>query len=398
MLQLLFSILLVGVSPTFESHTLDGRIITGTLKEISNERLILKTSDGETPFEIYELLDVCQKGQNERPLSPALSAKVWIETVDGSTIVAKYFTTKNEKAEITLLDDDKFDTPVKTIRSVRMQTDNESQIDQWRSILAKKRDSDVLVVRGDANLDYHAGVLSDVNAETVQFQLDGELLPIKRSKVFGIVYRHPSDESLPSPICRLIDAFGSQWQVKKLGLNGKLELVTPAGMAVHCSQDNILRIDYSAGKIAYLSDLKPDTVKWTPFFATAKNTDSVEKFFQPRLDCNFDSGPLQIAGKKYDKGLAIHSRTEMVYRLPDSFRRFKAVAGIDDSVRPQGNIQLTIRGDDKVLLDATISGTDGPKGIDLDISGTRRLDILVDYGKNTDVGDQLDLCNARIVK
>ncbi len=121
-------------------------------------------------------------------------------------------------------------------------------------------------------------------------------------------------------------------------------------------------------------------------------------FYAPRQDRNFQSNPLQLAGKQYAKGLAIHSRTEVVYRLPGSFNRLKAVAGIDDSVRPQGNVRLVIRGDNNVLLDTPIAGTDAPKTIDLDLSGVRRLSILVDFGDRAGIGDHLDMCNARITK
>ena len=88
----------------------------------------------------------------------------------------------------------------------------------------------------------------------------------------------------------------------------------------------------------------------------------------------------------------------MVYRLPGRFGRFKAIVGIDDSVRPNGNVRLVISGDDRVLLEATIDGSDEPKPVDLDISGVRRLRILVDFGQRLDVADHLDLCEARIVK
>ena len=157
-------------------------------------------------------------------------------------------------------------------------------------------------------------------------------------------------------------------------------------------------IDFSLGKIAYLSDLKPESVAWTPFFSTVKTLPSMGQFYAPRQDRNFESNPLQLAGTEYSKGLAIRSRTEVVYRLPGSFTRLKAVAGIDDSVRPQGNVRLVIRGDNNVLLELHIAGTDAPKPIDLDLSGVRKLSILVDFGNKAGFGDHLDLCNARIIK
>jgi hypothetical protein len=61
-------------------------------------------------------------------------------------------------------------------------------------------------------------------------------------------------------------------------------------------------------------------------------------------------------------------------------------------------VRLLIRGDNDLLLDMPVSGTDAPKPIDLDLTGVRKLIILVDFGDRASLGDHLDLCNARITK
>jgi hypothetical protein len=96
--------------------------------------------------------------------------------------------------------------------------------------------------------------------------------------------------------------------------------------------------------------------------------------------------------------LTIRSRTELVYRLSGEFRQFLAVAGIDDRVRPAGNVRLVISGDDRELFAETITGSDEPMPINLDITGVKRLKILVDFGQQLDLADCLDLCDARITK
>ena len=57
-----------------------------------------------------------------------------------------------------------------------------------------------------------------------------------------------------------------------------------------------------------------------------------------------------------------------------------------------------IEGDDRVLWEGTVAGTDPAKPLELDIRGVRRLTVRVDFGKDLDVGDHLDLCEARLVK
>jgi hypothetical protein len=127
--------------------------------------------------------------------------------------------------------------------------------------------------------------------------------------------------------------------------------------------------------------------------------------FLPRQDASFGGGKLKLSGgdgknrgQEYEKGLAIHSRTELIYRLAGRFRRLTAIAGIDERVRDNGHVRLVISADRRTLLDEQISGDDPPRSLDLELVGAKRLIILVDYGDSLDIGDHLNLCNARLHK
>ena len=285
------------------------------------------------------------------------------------------------------------------IRAVRLQSQTDSVAAEWSRILESGADGDLLVIREGDSIDYHRGVLGAVDDNVVRFDLDGELLPVKRSKVHGLVYYQSAGRNLPEPVCRVIDSDGSQWMVRTIRLEDEdFAWTTPLGLEVTRRPAEVARIDFSQGKITYLSDLEPESVVWTPYFGTGKGQPTLSGFFAPRKDRGLDPGPLQLGGKRYRKGLALHSRTKMVYRLPGPCRRFKATVGIDDRVRPQGNVRLVIQGDERVLLETVVAGTDPPMPIDLDVTGVRRLGILVDFGGDLDVADHLDLCEARVAK
>jgi len=125
---------------------------------------------------------------------------------------------------------------------------------------------------------------------------------------------------------------------------------------------------------------------------------AMAKFYAPRRDEGREHQPLRLAGKEYDKGLSLYPRTAIEYRVPSGMKKFKAAAGIDDAVRETGNARLAISADGKTLFDRAIRGKDTPIDLDLDISGAKRLSILVDYGDQFDAGDFLDLADARMVK
>jgi hypothetical protein len=390
---LLLAILLTAAGPEMQVQPLEGPAVAGTLVELSAERVTIETPGGRVSLETSKLMGISPKQKPEEKKADAL-----IELVDGSTLVAREYAALDRKARVTLADDEVLEIPTRDIATVRLQASTEALGKEWSRILGMKTDTDLLVVRKGDVLDYHKGVLGDVSDKVVNFTLDGDKIPVKRPKVFGMAYYHAGGRELPAAVCQLTDNTGSRWSVRTIEMADGLRLTTPAGISVKRPLERVSYLDFSGGKIIYLSDMKAESAKYTAYIEPAPPAQA--ELWAPRQDHNLEGKPLQVAGKQYSKGLWLHSRTEMVYRLPGRFSRLKAVAGIDDAVRSEriGNVDLVIRGDDKVLLKVTITCEDPPKPLDLDLTGVRRLGILVDFGANTDVGDHLDLCDARIIK
>src|SRR5262249_10890293 len=146
----------------------------------------------------------------------------------------------------------------------------------------------------------------------------------------------------------------------------------------------------SRDKLAYLSDLEPIHVV---------DTSRLVRFEGRRLDRNVDDGPIRLGGERYAKGLALFSRTELVYDIGGRYREFKAVVGIDDLVSggdPQPLVK--IEGDGRELFSGVIMRRDKPKALTLDIKGVRQLRIVVSSLGETDLGDHVDLADARVTK
>jgi beta-galactosidase len=160
----------------------------------------------------------------------------------------------------------------------------------------------------------------------------------------------------------------------------------------------VSRFDFSSGKVVYLSDLEPEFVEWTPFFAFSRDAAALAEFGSPRRDAALEGGPLKLNGTSIAKGLALRSRCVMTYRLPGSFREFSALAGIDDRMGDRGHVRLLIRGDDRDLLDKIITGRDAAMALRVGIENVKRLTIVVDYGDDQDFADQLDLGEAKVSK
>jgi hypothetical protein len=357
--------------------------------------MTLETDKGQVAVELGRIASIAAK---DKPAAPSREPAVRVELSDGSLLLAEEYTVQAGRARIALAGGETIEVPTRQIATVRFMTGPESMLAEWSRIVGTKPDSDLLVSAKGESIDYHKGVIHDVNDKQVQFDLDGDTLAVKRPKIYGLAYYHSGDAELPDAPYSVVDAAGSRWSARTLAMPGGLEWTTPSGLTVRRPLEQIAKIDLSRGKIIYLSDLKPESAVYTPYFGMEKELPARLEFFRPRQDQNLESKPLRIGGKEFRKGLALHSRTEMVYLLPGRFSRLQAIAGIDDGVRPRGHVRLVLRGDDKVLLETTIAGTDPGKPIDVDLSAAHRLTILVDFGDDMDVADHLDLGDARIIK
>jgi hypothetical protein len=213
------------------------------------------------------------------------------------------------------------------------------------------------------------------------------------------------------PRCVLQGKSGLKAVLAEATLDGDIvRLKTTSGLELTWSLDDLAFADFSAGKISYLSDLEPVSQKWTPIVALPPAASAAAAYGKLRRDRSPFGGPLVLTlpdeaspglrrhDRTFDKGLALRSRAELVYRIPTGFRRLTAIAGIDPKAAAGGNVRLAIQGDDREIVTKEIAGSDPPSPIDIDIANVRRLTIIVDYGRNLDQGDWLILGDARIVK
>jgi hypothetical protein len=399
MIELLLTAVLAGGPVPFEVQTLDGQKAAGQIATLNTQELVLETDAGRAAFPLAKLAVLAQK---PAPPIAATGAELWVDLIDGAGLGAVEFTVADDKAKVRLTSDVTLEIPTRLIRAVRFGSPahyNPKLTKQWSEIGETKAAADLLVVRKNGALDYLEGVLGAVDADTCQFEVDGELFPFKRPKVEGFVYAQPRPAELPEPIGKLVITDGSRLPLHTVELAGdQVSLSTPAGTSYKLPLASVVRFDFSSGKIAYLSDLEPDSAEFTPLFGFKQSPPGVLEYYAYRRDVGFAKNPLRLDGKVYQKGLALTSRTKLVYKLPGKFRVFRATVGIDDSVRETGSVKVEIKGDGKSLWQADVRGSEPARELELEIAGVKRLEVVVDYGEGTDVGDRLDLAEAQVTK
>jgi hypothetical protein len=395
-------------APQFRVDTLDGQSIVGSVVELSGQQLVLASDKGQQTLKLAEvrLLSPVDKapGQIGLPHQGTAAARhadkatLWVELIDGSRLSGTNCDVKKSTAHFTLVDGQTLELATKWIARIEfLPTD--SQPLAWPTLPADPA-ADLIVVRKKDDVDLVEGSAGDISAETVNFVVDGEIIPVKRAKVLGLVYVHPAGTATPSePTCLVNDVAGWRLKAKSVAMvDGRLQITTTFGATIARPWEAVRGIDFSAGRIEYLSDLPTESLQWTSYLDLGNHADALADFYQPRRDRTLDNHPLRLGKKTYAKGLALSSRTEMVFKIAGKGKQFRATAGIDDGVRDLGHVQLNISGDGRTLYSGKLNGRTTPVDLDLDVAGVKRLKIVVDFDGGMDVGDYLDLCDARIVK
>ncbi len=379
----------------FQAEASDGRKVVGAVASLDAESITLNTPDGPVSLLLADLMSLSPQNPGA---APAAEPAVWIRLIDGSTIAAAEWTLDGAEARVALPDGRAVEVPRRAIESVRFRPTADAIAAQWERLAETRHDGDVIVIRKDDHLDFLRGVVRGATEEIVQFEMDGDVLPVRRTRLFGVILLRPAGRELPAALGRITDRSGSVWAVESLALSDQLEWTTPAGAKVRGPMASVVEVDFSAGNVVYLADLDPVSVDWQPFFPMDTELASRREFFQPRRNRGLESDVLELGGAQYERGLAMHSRSEVVFRVPEQMTRLRTVAGIDDRVRPHGHVVLVIRGDGKTLLEQALSGSDPPLEIELDIAGVRRLTFVCDFGEGMDIADHLNLCNLRVMR
>jgi hypothetical protein len=376
-----------------ELRTLAGKAHKGEFSGADDKTLTLRTDSGPVAVSLADVLQLDLVPPGELP-PLAKDPFLDVELTDGSLLHCRSFALKGKHAELQLLAGPKVEVPLAAIAYILNDAQDAKVCQTWQGFLAKKGTRDLVAIKSSNGLlNPLEGTLGegDDKGEAIAFELtSGRKVQLKLARVHGLSFLRKSNPDAPAVLCKVMDLHRDVLTASKMSLGADgLTVTTVAGATVVLPVPALARLDFSKGKLTFLSDLEPFPVKET------STEDRIDHY---RRDKNLDNGPLTMAGKEYAKGLALHAYTELVYDIGGDYKEFKAVLGVDDLVGIEGQVRVTIEGDGKELFAALIKRKDAPRPVTVDIKGVRKLRVEARSAELLDLGNHVDLADAKVSK
>ncbi len=406
---LLVLLLCTSAGWSAELKTLKQETITGDLVSISSKEVVLKAASGNVTTPIDQVL-ILTFGQETGPL-PSNLAWVDVELTDGTELHCATFSVKKDQVEVTLLAGQTVKFPLSSLSSMLTNAQLEKNRKAWADVLDKtSRNHDVVARTTDAGPNAVEGLIGDADesGESIRFTLSsGQEGKLSLSKIFGMAFSRKPNPDAAVVQCRLSDAHHDLVMVSAAESTPTgFTVTTPAGAKIEYTTALVVKMDYSHGKRDYLSDLTPVTVEQRFWLFAEERTVDQYRDWRYRGDKDLDDRPLELNNVPYEKGLALHSHTELVYDLKGDYREFHAVVGIDREVPDRRPVVVRIEGDGIELAKFTFvrgekDKTAGPVPVVRNIKDVKKLRIIVthlDEDRMNDIGLKAVLADAFVTK
>ncbi|MEQ9408529.1 MAG: NPCBM/NEW2 domain-containing protein [Fuerstiella sp.] len=398
-----------------DQATVDGRLVRITADQI----FVVDQAGQETSVLLAETVDIHVNGTAAQPVEPA-SPDQAVRLVDGSTFSVSELSVSAESVQAKLAEVGTLQIPRTAVRAIRLQPLQDNLAAQWNAFLQRSNSRDLMIVpkRDGEGLDFLSGVVSSVGPEKVPFLLDGDEIPVPRSRVFGIVFGATEKETGLRGSTAVPLAGGSLLKAVSVGFeNDQLSVESSWGQQLTVAAEKLSHIDFSGGRIHYLSDLEPLSEQyfgldppgreWGPLFEQDRATRTgLSRQWKMSRDSFPNSGrpPLSLRNRRFAKGLCLFPSARVEYALDGKYSALKAVVGVDDEVaynqlkgKPTSAVELRVEADGQQVFQQLIGAQDEPLPLDLNLTGVNTLTIFVEFGDGSSTCDYLDIADARLL-
>lgn len=336
------------------------------------------------------------------PLEPQQGSEVVL--AGGGLLVAESVQIADERLNIVSATVGKASLPLELISGIVLRPPSDRALhDQLLARLASPggETDRVLLDNGDELTGTIAGMTTDptgAHTLTLKTEAGGAETSIAGERLVAIVF-NPTlvDKPRASGLRALVGLRdGSSLTVLAMSTDAAMTKLTLAGgIELHTATTAIAALQPLDGRVVYLSDLQPASYRHIPYLQLA---------WPYHADRSATGAALRAGGQRAWKGLGMHSPARITYDLDQSYRRFAAELAVDDETGGGGSVVFRVFIDDgsgnwtEKAASETVRGGQKPITISADLSGAKRISLLVDYSDRGDELDHADWLNARLIR
>jgi hypothetical protein len=386
----------LALSAGADLQTLSGKKVTGDLVGVDRQTVIVRPASGETVR--VPVADVLQVDLTPGD-APPKGAHTAVELTDGSVLLCSKVEVAGDQLDLTVIPDLHVRVPATAVFTVLRDAHDPKVRQDWQDFLTKRGRLDMVVVRSDGKLNGLEGTFGPGSGDAIEFtpSATGQKRAVRLARVQGLIFVQKPNPDAPNPLCKVTDAVGNLLVAADVVLNADgLAVTTVSGTHVTVRDAKLLaKLDFSKGKLAYLSDLTPTRDAVT---LATEDDDLYARFVRYRKDLNLDNGAIRLGGKQYAKGLTLHAGTQLTYDVGGDYKELRATLGVDDGVETDSPVEVIVEGDGRELFRGTVSRKDPPRPLAVDVRGVRDLRVNVRATGLLDFGAQAALADAKVSK
>ncbi|MEM6470264.1 MAG: NPCBM/NEW2 domain-containing protein [Planctomycetota bacterium] len=356
--------------------------VTGTWEAITDEGIEIRTDSGVETILFTELASV----RPEPPLEAIEGPPQRITLVGGSVLSSQELaTTDDESINIILRRQPDLKVPLRFVRSIRFRRGTATSDPQWLGLTEQENRSDVMVIRrGNDQLDPIEGVIVALDTETLDFNLDGDIIEAPIERLEGVVFRTTGGEANKNQI-KITGRYGSQFFIDRLQsgpVASEISVDLPGETTHRIPIDQLREITWSSGRVM-LAQEQPADSGYKPYLTPGIEPGLFKKWFEPRSE---GSDLVASAGGSIE------------YRIDDGFQSLIGSVAREESVAATSKVIVRIELDENVAWEQKLDGSRRAVGFQIPVTDSRRVRFRVLAGDDGDVGDTVRFFQPRLLK
>jgi hypothetical protein len=379
--------------PNFVLRLADGTEAIGPVEQIANNWSVQLGGDKPVTATGLEAVSL----RRDKTQLPALPRPEQVILVNGDRIPGRVQELTNDRIHVQadLGKGTDFVVPVSAVAIIWIAApDGVDNPSKWRRQLAVgQRSRDAVYLQNGEVIE---GILNSIKGQNLQIESSKKNMTVPFSKVAVIAFntglvRQSQSKGVHA---RLVLDTGCRLTIVSAQADGSLLTgKTDFGTDVAIPLNRILAIDWLGGSVIYLSDRKPRNYQFRSFLPAVR--------WPYAKDASVMESDLRLGGRFYDKGLGVHTASQLTYDIGPNDCWFEALVGLDDTVGKEGSARIQVLLDgkpQKLTWDGNLTWQTGPRTIRLAVAGAKELTLVSDFGSYGDVQGCVDWANARLIK